>query len=133
MCCSVDEEGNALDALNPADGIYAFCIGTRPQKMKYAVCICPEKREFFLFNSKPFPARKGAEIECSPEDADFLTKECYLDAGLPVTFAQDDIDDAIKKGCVWPLSQAFRQRIKAKMTINPHLVTKYIKMVQERF
>jgi hypothetical protein len=117
-----------------ASAVYAVCCSTIPRKPKFGICVVPEELLFFLFNSvHKNPATAHAAIQVSPDQAPFLKKACFLDTGLLLPFALDDIDFAIRKGKVWPVPHDLRETIKGKVSFHGILARKYENLVLQNF
>ena len=117
-----------------ASAVYAFCCSTIPKKTKYGICAVPDELLFFLFNSvHKNRSTAHAAIQVSPDQAPFLKKTCFLDTGLLLPFASDDIGSAIRQGKVWPVPSDLREAIKGRVSFHGILAGKYEKIVLQNF
>jgi hypothetical protein len=78
--------------LTPGKIIHVFCVFARPPKLKYAVCICPKSRFFFLINSKPRNTLPDTQVLIRKSDFTFLAEDSYINAGTICVISEDEIN-----------------------------------------
>jgi hypothetical protein len=78
--------------LTPGKIIHVFCVFAKPPKHKYAVCVCPRARFFFLINSKPRNTLPDAQVLISSSDFTFLTEDSYINTGTICVISEDEIN-----------------------------------------
>jgi hypothetical protein len=73
--------------------IKVFCVFAKPKpKLKYAVCICPVARLFFLINSEPRRTSLDAQVLIAKNDFKFLKQDSYINAATICVFPEKEID-----------------------------------------
>ncbi|MHC1790290.1 hypothetical protein [Solidesulfovibrio sp.] len=105
-----------------ASAVYAFCHSTDPKKWKFGVCVIPDERLFFLFNTKPPPRILAVGMmEVSKDQAPFLDYTSYLDTISLMPYEVEPLRDALAKNRVWGLHPDLREAIKYKVRIHGRL------------
>ena len=100
--------------LSAGDVLLVHCLFTDPQKDKFALCVCPTRRWFFLINSEPWEKKADAQVEIQSFELAALSQNSWVDTSRIVAFQQSELLPALRdrnryKG---QLSNAVRLRIK---------------------
>jgi hypothetical protein len=87
-------------ALKPGDIIRAYCVFVKPKpKHKLAVCLCPQKRLFFLINSEPRQQNPELQIVVKKSAAyNFLDDDSYINAATLCELPLQEISSGKYKG-----------------------------------
>ena len=72
--------------------IKVFCVFAKPPKQKYAVCICPISRLFFLINSDPRKISPDTQILIRKDDFKFLAGDSYINTATICLFSEEEIN-----------------------------------------
>lgn len=84
--------------LTSGEIIHIFCVFARPPKHKYAVCVCPQSRFFFLINSEPRNALPDAQIFIRKSDFSFLVDDSYINTGTICQISEEEINHGKRVG-----------------------------------
>jgi len=100
---------------------------TRPPKLKWHVCVCPEKLLFFRINSRPyFPPH----LLIRASEAEFLDHDSYVELGQLIQLRVDPVERAELLGF---LSREQKRSIVAAIERGGWLSEDWVEFVRDRF
>ena len=111
--------------LAPGDVIHVFCIFIKPQKHKFAVCVCPKTTLFFFINTASRRSRPAAQFPVTRSDLPFLQWDSYIDTGAVYKFREKELSDSRFAG---QLTEALKRQI-AKMVSTHGYLTEFQKQI----
>lgn len=116
--------------LQPGDVIYVYCLYSKPQKYKYAICVCPEPPLFFFINTHPRQTSPNAQVYVTTAELPCLKGDSNINTALMVTFQPNELKKAEKKG---ELLKVLKERIVQAVSNHGHLPPRHKQIVLENF